>query len=71
MCYREQHKIDGNTRWEEDAQADIRVCVFFRPQTFSFVLFAWDLRVGFMGTNGPPKPFSEIYSCLCMCSSMN
>lgn len=66
VCYREQHKIDGNTRWEEDAQADIKGCVFFKPQTFSFVLFAWDLRVGFMGTNGPSNLLVR-FIAVCAC----
>lgn len=34
VCYRDQYEIEGNTgRWEEDAQADIKLSVFFRPLT--------------------------------------
>lgn len=38
VCYRAQHKVDGNTRWEEDAQADIKLSVFFRPHTWASAL---------------------------------
>lgn len=72
VCYRAQHKVDGNTRWEEDAQADIKLCILQASNMgFSFVLFVWDLRVGFMGTHWSLKPFSEIYNCLCMYSSIS
>lgn len=59
MCYREQHKIDGNTRrkwemWEENAQADIELRVFFSLQTRASALFyLYEVRVGLMGTIAP------------------